>query len=268
MSVLPVVLCFGITDPVASTGIVADAMTLISLGAYPACVVTAVSAQDTNVCEGIHLMDPDFINEQARLLLEDMPVLTFKIGFIGSVDHLMVICDILSDYPDLPVVLELDLNLGEDADVFVNEELIDAYKKILLPYVTLLIVNEFDLSRMFDSATDDIVSMDQLVQYCIQLGCNHVLLLDTVLGTGQIRARLDDKTGNIRMDVWPQHEGSFRGLNTTLATSIAAILASDASLPEAVRDAQEYTWESMRAGLRMGMGSKVPDRLFWMRDSE
>jgi len=34
----------------------------------------------------------------------------------------------------------------------------------------------------------------------------------------------------------------------------------------AVHEAQEYTWESLRAAYRLGMGQHLPNRLFWARD--
>jgi hydroxymethylpyrimidine/phosphomethylpyrimidine kinase len=35
---------------------------------------------------------------------------------------------------------------------------------------------------------------------------------------------------------------------------------------EGVYEAQEYTWQSLKAGFRPGMGQYLPDRLFWARD--
>jgi hydroxymethylpyrimidine/phosphomethylpyrimidine kinase len=36
-------------------------------------------------------------------------------------------------------------------------------------------------------------------------------------------------------------------------------------MPEAIRDAQEFTWQSLKAAFRPGMGQQIPDRLFWAR---
>ena len=40
------------------------------------------------------------------------------------------------------------------------------------------------------------------------------------------------------------------------------------AMQEAVRDAQEYTWQSLKLAFRPGMGQYIPDRLFWARDEE
>jgi hydroxymethylpyrimidine/phosphomethylpyrimidine kinase len=44
------------------------------------------------------------------------------------------------------------------------------------------------------------------------------------------------------------------------------MLANGLDVPEAVREAQEYTWQALAAGFRPGMGQYLPDRFFWARD--
>jgi hydroxymethylpyrimidine/phosphomethylpyrimidine kinase len=47
---------------------------------------------------------------------------------------------------------------------------------------------------------------------------------------------------------------------------VAAYLASGVAVGDAVRAAQEYTWRTLAAGFRPGMGQFIPDRLFWSRE--
>jgi hydroxymethylpyrimidine/phosphomethylpyrimidine kinase len=51
-------------------------------------------------------VDADFVSEQARAVLEDMPVQAFKLGVLGSVENIEVIAEIISDYPHIPVVVD------------------------------------------------------------------------------------------------------------------------------------------------------------------
>jgi hydroxymethylpyrimidine/phosphomethylpyrimidine kinase len=46
------------------------------------------------------------------------------------------------------------------------------------------------------------------------------------------------------------------------------MLANGLELPEAVREAQDYTWHALQKAYRPGMGQFLPDRLFWARDGE
>ena len=44
------------------------------------------------------------------------------------------------------------------------------------------------------------------------------------------------------------------------------MLANGLELPEAVREAQDYTWHALEKAYRPGMGQHLPDRLFWARE--
>ena len=70
----------------------------------------------------------------------------------------------------------------------------------------------------------------------------------------------------MRTDSWPRLPGSYHGSGCTLASAIAAMLANGLELPEAVREAQDYTWHALEKAYRPGMGQHLPDRLFWARE--
>ena len=48
--------------------------------------------------------DEDAVAEQARTILEDVPVQVIKVGFAGSPETLSTIAEIAADYPDVPVI--------------------------------------------------------------------------------------------------------------------------------------------------------------------
>ena len=72
----------------------------------------------------------------------------------------------------------------------------------------------------------------------------------------------------VRTDSWQRLPGTFHGSGCTLASAIAAMLANGLELPEAVREAQDYTWHALQKAYRPGMGQFLPDRLFWAREDE
>ena len=53
-----------------------------------------------------------------------------------------------------------------------------------------------------------------------------------------------------------------------LAAALAGAIANGSDIPTAVKEAQEYTWQSLSKGFRPGMGQFVPDRMFWARPPE
>src|SRR5882757_766387 len=98
----PIVLTFGLSDPTGGAGLQADLLTLASMGCHGLSVTTAITIQDTAGVDDVLAIDSDWVADQARTLLEDMPVAAFKVGLTGSVENIAVIAEIVADYPDIP----------------------------------------------------------------------------------------------------------------------------------------------------------------------
>ena len=78
----PLVLSFAASDPTGGAGIQADLLTLASMGCHAAPVITALTVQDTQNVKRFEPVDPLLGMEQARAVLEDMPVMAIKIGMM------------------------------------------------------------------------------------------------------------------------------------------------------------------------------------------
>jgi len=79
---------------------------------------------------------------------------------------------------------------------------------------------------------------------------------------------LYSQEGVVRSDSWQRLPGTYHGSGCTLASAIAATIANGLPIAEAVRDAQEYTWQALSSAYRPGMGQLIPDRLFWAREED
>ena len=143
----PIVLVFAATDPSGGAGIQADILTLSSMGCHPLSVVTAVTIQDTMGVEDVMPLDAEWVADQARCLLEDMPVTAFKIGLLGSVEAVAAIAEIVADYPDIPLVLDPVLSSGR-GDELAGDEGISAMRELLLPQTTVLTPNSLEARRL------------------------------------------------------------------------------------------------------------------------
>ena len=261
----PLVLTFAASDPSGGAGMQADLLTLASMGCHPLSVITAITVQDSLGVEGVLAIDADWVADQARCLLEDMPVDAFKIGVLGSVENIAAIAEIVSDYPDVPLILDPVLASGR-GDELANDEMTQALRELLLPQTTILTPNSLELRRLADADDDDELTLAQCAAKLIETGCEFVLVTGTHENTPQVVNTLYSKAGVVRTDSWSRLSGTYHGSGCTLASAIAAMLANGLDLPEAVREAQEYTWQTLRKAYRPGMGQFLPDRLFWARD--
>jgi hydroxymethylpyrimidine/phosphomethylpyrimidine kinase len=149
----PMVLSFAASDPSGGAGLQADLMTASALGCHALSVTTALTVQDSVGVASILAIDADWVEDQARTLLEDMPVAAFKIGLLGSAENMLIIAEILADYPLLPVVLDPVLASGR-GDELADEEMIATLREVLLPLTTILTPNSLEARRLAEEEHD------------------------------------------------------------------------------------------------------------------
>jgi len=263
----PIVLTFAASDPTGGAGLQADLLTLASMGCHPLSVLTAVTVQDTRGVEGVLAIEPEWVSDQARRLLEDMSVAAFKLGLLGSAANVTAVAEIVSDYPEVPVILDPVLSSGR-GDALASEDTIEAMRELLVPLSTIATPNSIELRRLAEDGDDESEpDLAECAQRLVGLGCEYVLVTGTHESTAhEVVNTLYAERGLVREDRWRRLPGSYHGSGCTLASAIAAALANGLDLPEAVREAQEYTWQALASGFRPGMGQFLPDRFFWARE--
>jgi hydroxymethylpyrimidine/phosphomethylpyrimidine kinase len=237
------------------------------MGCHPLTVITAITVQDTAGVDDVMALDPEWVADQARAVLEDMPVHVFKIGLLGSVEIITAIAEVVSDYPNIPLVLDPVLASGR-GDELASEEMVGAMRELLLPQATIITPNSIEARRLAqdDEDDDDVPHLSQCAGRLLHMGCEYVLITGTHENTSKVVNHLYGTGGVVRTDSWDRLAGSYHGSGCTLASAIAAALANGLPIADGVYEAQEYTWQSLKAGFRPGMGQHLPDRLFWARD--
>lgn len=265
----PIVMVFAATDPTGGAGLQADIMTLASMGCHPVSVVTAITIQDTTGVDEVQPIDGEWVADQARCILEDMPVAAFKIGVLGSLEAIAAVAEVVSDYPEIPLILDPVLASGR-GDELASEEMLAAIRELLIPQTTIITPNSIEARRLAadDSDENDNPDLAECARRILESGCEYVLITGTHENTGEVTNTLYNSEGVVRSDSWPRLAGTYHGSGCTLASALAATIANGVDMQEAVRDAQEYTWQSLKLAFRPGMGQYIPDRLFWARDED
>ena len=260
----PVVMILAGNDPCGGAGIAADIETLVSLGCHPAPVITALTVQDTHDVHALLPIEPELVLAQAQAVLADLPVAAFKIGVIGSADNASALHELLIGHPDIPVVLDPVLAAGGGATL-ANGGLIEAIRDLLLPLTTVLTPNSLEARRLAPEAdTLEACSMALLAR-----GCRQVLLTGGHESTAEVINVLYGNHRRLESWRWPRLPGEHHGSGCTLAAAIAALLAqirhldAEPALLSALYQAQQYTWQALQAGYRVGRGQAIPNRLFW-----
>lgn len=265
----PLILTFGATDPSGAVGIQADLASFAAMGCHGLSVVTSLLIADTARIEDVQAIDADWVADQARVILEDMPVAALKVGIVGSLENASVIAEIVSDYPDVPLVLDPFVSAmpdqGED-----SEDILGAIRDMLVPQATLLLASAVELTRMAESWRQpsgvDMLAVDAM--RIIDMGCEYLLVSSAPGDLQEVSNMLFDQSGMLRHDRWPRLPGAFNGAGNTLSAAIAAMLANGGEVPEAVFEAQEFTHAALANAQRLGMGRLMPDRYFWAREAD
>lgn len=260
---VPVVMVFSGNDPSGGAGTQADIEALASHGCHTAPVVTALTIQDTQELMGYTPLDNTLIVEQARAVLEDMPVAAFKIGLLGSVEVVEGIHTLLTDYPNLPVVLDPVLTSGSGAEL-ADAEVLEAMTSLLLPLTTVLTPNSLEARTLAPEGD----SLDACAMALLEKGVEFVLVTGTHENTPEVTNSFYGNHRLLETFTWNRLPGSYHGSGCTLASSIAGLLAQGLEPFSAVHEAQEYTWETLKHGYRLGMGQYLPNRLFWAQSEE
>lgn len=260
---VPVVLTFAGNDPCGGAGIQADIEAQASQGCHCAPVITALTVQDTRDIHSLAPIDGILVAEQARAVLEDMPVNAIKIGLLGSVDIIENIHAVLRDYPDIPVVLDPVLATGNGTEL-ADEEIMDAMVSLLLPHTTILTPNSLEARALAPEAD----TLDACAMAILAHGCEFVLITGTHENTQHVVNHLYGNNRQLESFTWERLNGSYHGSGCTLASATAGLLAQGLEPFGALHEAQEYTWETLKQGYRIGMGQQLPNRLFWARPEE
>jgi hydroxymethylpyrimidine/phosphomethylpyrimidine kinase len=264
----PLILTFGAADPVGATGIQADLATFAAMGCHGLSVITSILVGDTARIEDIQVIDVDWMADQARVILEDMPVAAFKVGAVGSIENISAIAEIVSDYPDIPLILDPFITAMPNSEEDEDDHLI-AIRELLIPQTTLMLASAVELNRLAETwrepIPNDALQLDAM--RIIEMGCEYLFVTGMPSDMHEVANVLFDASGILRRDTWQRLPGSFTGAGSTLSAAICAMLANGLEIPEAVTEAQEFTLAALAHAQRLGMGKLIPDRYFWARDS-
>jgi len=260
---IPVVMIMAGNDPTGGAGIQADIEAIISMGCHAAPVITALTVQDTVDVSAIMPVPAELIIEQARAVLEDLPVTAIKLGMVGSVENAEAIHSLLNDYPHLPVVIDPVLAAGGGAEL-AGDELVEAILALLVPLATVLTPNSQEARRLAPDAD----SLDACAMALLERGPEFVLITGTHEATPEVHNILYANNRRLEDFAWPRLDGSYHGSGCTLASAIAGLIAQGTEPFSAIHEAQEYTWQTLKHGYRLGMGQQLPNRLFWASTNE
>ena len=259
----PNILCFSGLDPSGGAGIQADIESIGSMGGHALPVITALTVQNTQNVSRFEPVNVELFTEQTRKLLDDVEIQAIKIGMVGSLGIIEAIHTILSQNPGIPVVYDPVISASGGGNLSKNN-ITEAIQSLLLPLTTLLTPNSPE-ARLLSGETDLVSCGKQL----LKTGCKTVLITGTHENAETVDNLWFDEGKHIETFSWERLPYEYHGSGCTLASAIAALVAQGLDPFNAVNEAQDYSWNTLKNAYRISSkGQYIPNRFYWAHGDE
>ncbi|WP_317993000.1 hydroxymethylpyrimidine/phosphomethylpyrimidine kinase [Bartonella gliris] len=240
MALTPSILIVAGTDPTGGAGIVRDIETAAHFQIKANLAITSVNVQDDNHVAEIVPINGKLVAAQMRVALEANPISAIKIGMTGTKAVIEAICKVLEDYPNVPVILDPVL-VASSGGKLTMENITDIMINKLLPHIDLLTPNREELALLSQSPLASYHKQAiQQARKLLSFGPRSILIKGGHANGPLAIDSLIDKTEIINISA-PRLTGTMRGTGCILSSAIAAHLAFNESLIEAVKKAKAYT---------------------------
>jgi hydroxymethylpyrimidine/phosphomethylpyrimidine kinase len=250
------VLIFAGSDPSGGAGLQADLQAVAALGAHPLTVVTVLTVQDNDRVSAIHPVSAELVRQQAAALTARMEIAAVKIGIVGNRANAEAIAAIVRDLkrkqPAMQVVLDPVLASGH-GDALATENAVEALAP-LLSVATVITPNLPEAAALCGGETGLEAQVGNLLRHCA-----HVLIKGGH-GSGPEVINRWFTRGRTHTWTWPRLDGTFHGTGCTLASAIAALLATGEPPEEAIADAQAYCHQALLSSYAIAQGQRIPNR--------
>jgi hydroxymethylpyrimidine/phosphomethylpyrimidine kinase len=250
----PIAATIAASDSSGGAGIAADLKTFSALEVYGACVITALTAQNTRKVLAIEDVRPDFITLQMDAIFSDLKVDAIKIGMVRDQAGMEAIADGLARWSHSKVVLD-PVMVASSGTEFLSQNAMEALKTILLPRALLVTPNLAEAAALLHvpiASNQD--TMRRQGERLLELGAKAVLM------------KGGHAAGSQSIDLFVDHKGvrlfaadrvqtrNTHGTGCTLSSAIAAGLAKGFDLAEAVSLAKRYVTDALIAANRIKVG--------------
>lgn len=248
----PVVLTIAGLDPSGGAGIVADIKTIAAFGCFPAAAITSVTFQNAQRVFGAEHQSARTLRAQVEPIIADANVAAAKTGMLPTVEIVAEVVRLFRE-EGLPAPVVDPVMISTSGHDLIGDEAFQILKRDLLPLARLVTPNIPEAERLAGFAIRSEDDMKRAAKAIQALGAR------TVLVKGGHRGDFTDGSRNA-MDIFLDDTGNFtefrqeyidvgevHGTGCTLSAAIAANLAQDLSLFDAVDVAKTYLTEKIRS---------------------
>ena len=267
MSKKPIVWSIAGSDSGGGAGLQADLQTINGLGAYACTVVTAVTSQNSIA---VHAVEAVNIQPQLTTLAEDMPARVIKIGMLANAAQVETLAEQLRLYkeswPQPAFVVYDPVMTASTGDNLSQEDLCQSIRTHLLPCVDLLTPNKSEAEQLTGLKLHDLHSREAVAKALLDAGCGAVVITGGHFGTDQACDLYVDKQGTLSLSSPLQQTAHHHGSGCVFASAIAALVALDYPIEDALVLAKAYINRGIREAQAVGHGAGPVAHTGWPKN--
>lgn len=253
------------SDSGGGAGIQADLKAMSANGVFGMSVITSITAQNTKGVAAVHDLPVSVIEAQLDAIFDDFEVAAVKTGMLSSAAIVDAVCRKLRKYSVTALVVD-PVMVAKSGHPLLQQDAVDHLKAELIPLALVVMPNVHEAQRLSGLAIKSLADARQAAKAIHKLGCKHVLIKGGHL--------LAEKGTDLLYDgrFFNVYKGEFidtphtHGTGCTFASAIAAQLAKEKPLPDAVQTAKTYITEAIRHGLAIGHGKGPTNPFYFLPD--
>jgi len=267
---VPVVWAIAGSDSGGGAGIQADLHTFRSLNVHGCSVITTVTAQNSVETTGLFPLAADAVRQQLECLQQDMPPAAIKVGLLSNRQQLQVVADFLKQWPDTipkPFIVWDPVVVSTQQDRL--SELTPEHCAELLSLVDIMTPNLDELRWLSGVEVTDENSMCRAAEQLIHAGLTQILITGTEFGhadeISDYYLSANERIQYIQQKLETKHS---HGTGCTLSSAIAAVLAHDYPLEDAITVANAYVHQGLIEAKGIGRGPGPVAHTHWPQQIE
>lgn len=242
------------SDSGGGAGIQADLKTFAAFEVHGLCVITSLTAQNTQEVKGISNTPKEFVGKQIDTIMEDFDIKWAKTGMVSETGIIDTIIDKKLEY-DINLVVDPVMKAASGSDLL-EKNAINALKD-LIAEAELVTPNIPEAEKLTGTKIKDIEDMQTAAEKIAALGPKNILIKGGHLEESKITNLLlhgNDFTEfqTERIDVSDIH-----GTGCVFSAAITSELAKKTKLQTAVKKASDFMVDAIKKRLKIGKGPET-----------
>ncbi len=257
---LPKALTIAGSDSGGGAGIQADLKTFSAHNVYGMSAITAITAQNTCGVTAVQAIDPDVVTAQMKAVTSDIGVDAVKTGMLFSAEIIQGVAATVRALTLQNLVID-PVMVATSGDRLLQPEAETSLRETLIPLGKVITPNLDETAVLLGYSVDSLEGMQAAAETLVAQGAQAVVIkgghaIDKATDVFYDGTTMELLVGEV-VETTNTH-----GTGCTLSAAIAALLARQLPLLEAVRQAKKYLTGALRQSLSIGQGSG-PVGHFW-----